>query len=212
MTLGTVVVMRGRIEEAVALREQAAPIVAANPEPQASAFLPVLDGYVALGRHDLAAAAARFAEATDAIRRAPTATPEAFPETVRTFLLLGDQGRASTYRDLDGSTDSVQGAAFAKNVAGLLEPDPHRAIDLLKDAVADLERLGMRLPAARAMIDLGRAMARAGEDPNDVLDRARQILVECDAVLFLPEVDQARSASSATLSGDASLARPLERS
>jgi hypothetical protein len=55
-------------------------------------------------------------------------------------------------------------------------------------------------------------MARAGEDPNDVLDRARQILVECDAVLFLPEVDQARSASSATLSGDASLARPLERS
>jgi class 3 adenylate cyclase/tetratricopeptide (TPR) repeat protein len=196
-SLATVVVMRGRLEEAVALRDQAAPSLEANPEPQASAFLPFLDGYVALGRRDLAAAAVLFAKATDAIRIwGADATPEVFPETARTFLLLGDQERASTYRDLDGSTNSVQSAAFAKNVAGLLEPDPARAIDRLKDAIAELERLGMRMHAARAMVDLGRAMARAGQDPHDVLDRARQILIECDARLFLIEVDEVTAVSA----------------
>jgi tetratricopeptide (TPR) repeat protein len=195
-SLATAVVMRGRIEEAVALRDQAAPILAANPEPQAAAFLPLFDGYVALGRRDLAAAAVLFAKATDAIRiGGADATPELFPETARTFLLLGDQGRASTYRDLDGSTSSVQSAAFAKNVAGLLEPHPPRAIDLLNHAIAELERLGMRMYAARAMVDLGRAMVRAGQDPHDVLDRARQILIECDAGLFLFEIDEVTAQS-----------------
>jgi tetratricopeptide (TPR) repeat protein len=195
--LAMVLVMRGRVEEAVAVREQAAPILAANPEPQAAAFLPGLDGYLALGRRDLAAAAVLFAKATDAVRIfGADATPEVFPETARTFLLLGDQGRASTYRDLDGSTNSVQSAAFAKNVAGLVEPDAARAINLLKDAIAGLERLGMRVYAARAMVDLGRAMARAGEDPHDVLDHARQMLIECDARLFLVEVDEVTAESA----------------
>jgi hypothetical protein len=191
-SLATVVVTRGRIEEAVALRGEAVPMLEANPEPQVSAFLPLLDGRIALGRRDLAAAATLFAKATDAIRNwEPDATPEIFPETARTFLLLGDQGRAATYRDLDGSTNSVQSAAFAKNVAGLLEPDPARAIDLLKNAIAELERLGMRMYAARAMVDLGRAMARVGKDPRDVLQRARDLLIECDARAFLFEVDDA---------------------
>ena len=49
----------------------------------------------------------------------------------------------------------------------------------------------MRVYAARAMVDLGRAMTRAGEDPREVLERARAILTECDAHLFLFEVDEA---------------------
>jgi hypothetical protein len=198
ISLATVVVMRGRIEEAVGIRDEAAPILAANPEPQASAFLPALDGYVALGRRDLAAATALFANATDAVRVAgPDGAPEVFLETARAFLLLGDEGRASTYRDLDGSTNSVQSAAFAKNVAGVLEQDPARAIELLQHAIAELERLGMRMHAARAMVDLGRAMARAGQDPHEVLNRAREILIDCDANLFLYEVDAVTAESVA---------------
>jgi class 3 adenylate cyclase/tetratricopeptide (TPR) repeat protein len=195
-SLAMVVAMRGRIEEAAALRDAAEPILAANPEPQASGFLPFSDGYIALGRRNLTAAAGLFAEAADGIRiGGKDTTPEVFPETARAFVLLGEHARASTYRDLDGSTNSVESAAFAKNVAGLLEPDPARAINLLKDAIAGLERLGMRMYAARAMVDLGRAMARAGEDPHDVLDHARQILIECDARLFLVEVDEATAES-----------------
>jgi hypothetical protein len=40
------------------------------------------------------------------------------------------------------------------------------------------------------MVDLARAKAVAGEDPHEVLDRAREILVDCDARLFLFEVDE----------------------
>lgn len=47
----------------------------------------------------------------------------------------------------------------------------------------------MRSYAARAMIDFGRVMARAGGDPSEVLQGARRILVECDAQVFLFEVD-----------------------
>ena len=41
------------------------------------------------------------------------------------------------------------------------------------------------------MVDLGRAMARAGEDARPVLERAEAILLECDARAFLFEVQEA---------------------
>jgi hypothetical protein len=44
------------------------------------------------------------------------------------------------------------------------------------------------------MVDLGRAMAHAGQDPAEVLERARDILTECDAQLFLFEVDEVLAA------------------
>jgi class 3 adenylate cyclase/tetratricopeptide (TPR) repeat protein len=190
--LATVVIMRGRIDEAVATRDQAAPVMAANPEPQALNFLPQFDGFVALGRQDRAAAADAFAESAKHARAYNIhGFPEIIPECVRVFLLLGARDLAETYRDLDASMDSIQSAAHARNVRGLLEPNPARAVDLLHEAVAEFERLEMRIFAARAMVDLGRAMARAGEDPREVLERARDILTECDARLFLFEVDEA---------------------
>jgi hypothetical protein len=41
------------------------------------------------------------------------------------------------------------------------------------------------------MVDLGRAMARVGDDPHPTLERSREILLECDARAFLFEVDEA---------------------
>jgi len=191
LSLATVVVMRGRIDDAVALRDEAAPILEANPEPQAFHFIPQFDGYLALGRHDRAAAAEHFAEAAGHTREFSIESfPEIFPDCARAFLLLGERDKAGGYRDLEASTDSVQSAVFAANITGLLEPDPVRSVDLLTDAVAELERLGMRLYAARAMVDLGRAKVRARQDPREVLERARDILNECDARLFLFEVDE----------------------
>ena len=54
-----------------------------------------------------------------------------------------------------------------------------------------LERVGFRVEAARTMVDVGRAMARVGEDPRDVLHRARDLLIESDARAFLVDVDDA---------------------
>ena len=189
--LGWAVLMRGRIDEAVSYREEAAPLIAANPEPQAAYGLPLFDGYLGVGRHDRAAAASGFAEAAEHVRAYNVETyPDVIAEAARAFVLLGDLDRAETYRDLDASTDSIQSAAHARNVAGLLEADPDRAVALLREAVAEFERLEMRLFAARAMVDLGRAMVRAGEDPREVLERARALITECDARLFLFEVDE----------------------
>jgi class 3 adenylate cyclase/tetratricopeptide (TPR) repeat protein len=192
ISLATVVLMRGRIDEALAIRDQAAPILAANPEPQAFHFLPQFDGYLGLGRHDRATAADRFAEAARHARAYNIDSyPEIIPECVRVFLLLGARDRAETYRDLDASTDSIQSAAHARTVAGLLEPDPVRAVQLLRGAVTEFQRLEMQVHAARAMVDLGRAMARTGDDPREILERAREILTECDARLFLIEAEEA---------------------
>jgi class 3 adenylate cyclase/tetratricopeptide (TPR) repeat protein len=191
-SLGLVVAMRGRGAEAQTLRDQAAPILEANPEPQADTFMPQLDGYLALGRGDPQEAANRFAEAAEAARAYNVDTfPEIIPECARIFVSLGDPDRAETYRDLDPSSGTVVIAAHARNVAGLLERDPARAAESLREAIAAYERLEMRTFEARAMADLGRAMIRAGEDPREVLERARAILLECDAKLFLFEIDKA---------------------
>jgi tetratricopeptide (TPR) repeat protein len=189
--LATVVLMRGRIDEAVAYRDEAAPIVAANPEPQSHHMLPQVAGYLALARNEQAEAANLFAEAAGHVRAYNIDTwPELITEAVRTLVRLGDRDRAETYGDLDTSTASILTAAHARNVAGLLEPDPSRSVELLRGAVDNFERLEMRLFAARAMVDLGRALARAGEDPREVLERARDNVLECDARLFLFEVDE----------------------
>ena len=188
--VGFVMLERGRMEEAVSYRDEAATVIAASPEPQGAHFLPFFDGALAVARNDRPAAAEKFAEAVAVLRDFNVdAAPELLTEAARAFALLGGMDQAKTYRDLDESTDSVQSAVHALNIRGILEPDPTRAVELLRQAVAEFERLEMRIFAARAMGDLGRAMARAGEDPSEVLKRAREILTECDAQLYLPEVD-----------------------
>ncbi|MGE5460915.1 MAG: ATP-binding protein [Solirubrobacterales bacterium] len=188
--LAFVVLMRGRLEEAVAIHAEAAPVLIANPEPQSALFLPWFASHLALGRRDLVAAADAAVETAELLRAFNVdQAPEVFPECVRALLLVGQRERAQAYRL--GPSESIQARAHAGHIEGLLEMDVHRAIDLLRRAVADLEVLEMRMHAARAMVDLGRAMTRAGEDARPLLERAREILLECDARLFLPEVDDA---------------------
>jgi hypothetical protein len=40
------------------------------------------------------------------------------------------------------------------------------------------------------MVDEARDAVQLGEDPTELLQRARKIMVECDANLFLFEVDE----------------------
>ncbi len=42
---------------------------------------------------------------------------------------------------------------------------------------------------ARVLADLGDALVRAGQDPRPALEQARDLLVECDARIYLPEVE-----------------------
>lgn len=63
--------------------------------------------------------------------------------------------------------------------------------------MAALDGLDLRLDAARARIDLGRMLAAAGEDSIPTLTTARRMLAECDAGLFLHEVDAALAGAPA---------------
>lgn len=54
-----------------------------------------------------------------------------------------------------------------------------------------LEALGLRIDAARAMVDLSRAMRRTDDDVSQLLTRARRILLDREARASLFEVDEA---------------------
>jgi hypothetical protein len=196
MSLAATVLFRGRIDEAIALRDEAEVILTANPEPQAAPFMPAFDAYAAVGRGDHATAAERFVECVRLARDySVDVMPESFPNVVRELLAIGDRASAERFRDLDDVPEVADVRAAARQVRGLLERDPNRAVLLLRESVAELRALQMMVVAARAMVDLARAMRRIGHDPGNVLLEARETLRACDARLFLREVEEAEAAA-----------------
>jgi class 3 adenylate cyclase len=189
--LAIVLAERGRQEDATSVRDESGPYLTANRESQDSHFMPYLDGLLAVGRGDLAAATGPFVEAVDRLRSyRAEAMPEAFIECVRALLRTGARDRAATYRDLDSSSGSITANAFAANIRGLLAADDAAAARELRDAVDQFDGLEMRAYQARAMVDLAQVERRMGEDSTELLDRARAQLLECDSRLFLVDVDE----------------------
>jgi tetratricopeptide (TPR) repeat protein len=190
--LAEVVLHRGRVDEAEAIHREAIPVLNENPEPQSQMFIPLMDGYIALVRGTPGAAADAFARTIEQIRLVNVeGMPQVFADVVRALLRAGRPAEAESYRDLSEQGRAPAARAYARLVEGMLADEPAEARRLVSEAVTGLESIGMRLDAARAMVDLGRAMARTGEDPREVLQRARDLLIECDARAFLFEVDDA---------------------
>ncbi len=190
--LALIVLFRGRTDEAESIHRESIPVVDENPEPQSQMYIPMLDGYIAMVKGAPGEAADAFARAIEQIRIINVeALPSVFADAVRAHLLAGRPEEAETYRDLSDRGRAPAARANANVVEGLLTADPAEACRLLSEAATTLESLGLRIDAARAMVDLARAMAGSGDDASRVLDRARELLIECDALLFLPEVDEA---------------------
>jgi tetratricopeptide (TPR) repeat protein len=180
---------RGRVDEAIAIRTEALPIIEADPEPQADAWQPHFDAFVALERGDLQLAAERASAAVESARAyGPSGAPEVFLFAARILPRAGQRDRAAGYRDLDAETD-VMGVSLARHVTGLLEPDPVRSAEILAEAVELLDGAGMHLYAALARVDRAAAIARAGGDPTPLAEEGRRIILECDARFFLRDVD-----------------------
>ncbi|MEX2406895.1 MAG: tetratricopeptide repeat protein, partial [Actinomycetota bacterium] len=159
-SLAWALLAQGRLEEAEATHREAIPILHANPEPQSAVFIPYNEGFFALIRREDGEAADRFAEAIAILRDFNVEdSPEVFPNVVRALLRAGRSPEAEDYRDLSTHGRSPHAQANATLVEGLLAPDPSEAHRLLAEGTAALERLGLPIDAARAMVDLGRAMA-----------------------------------------------------
>jgi hypothetical protein len=115
--------------------------------------------------------------------------PQLALDLIRAVLPRGGFEEAAAARaELDRGWSPLS-QACAQAASGLLEPDADAALVPLRDAVDRFDRLGTKVDLARALLDLGRAERRAGLDPRPSFDRARSILVACDAGYFLPEAD-----------------------
>ncbi len=55
-----------------------------------------------------------------------------------------------------------------------------------------------KVDLARCLLDLGRAQQRAGEDARPTFERARDLLLECDAQRFVPEAEELLASVPAT--------------
>jgi hypothetical protein len=190
--LAAALLFRGKLGEAETLHRASIPVLNENPEPQSQIFIPMVDGYLALVVKDTSRAAANFARMVDQLRGFNVeSVPEVFTDLARALVRTGRGAEAEAYRDLSEHGRSPAARANAMLVEGLLAADPADARRLLGEGTAALDVLGLRIDAARAMVDLARAIARVGEDPYPTLERARSILLECDARAFLFEVDDA---------------------
>ena len=188
--LAAVVLFRGRFDEAEAIHRESVPVLNENPEPQSQIFIPFVEGYLALLQGAHAEAIERFETMIDQLRELNVETaPEVFTDLIRALIHEGRGSEGDAYRDLSEQGRSPAARAHAALVEGLLADDPSEARRLLGDGTAELERLGLRIDAARAMLDLGRAMRRVGEDPRPTFERARDILAACDAQPWLVEAE-----------------------
>ncbi|HET7235777.1 MAG TPA: AAA family ATPase [Actinomycetota bacterium] len=190
--LAAALLFRGALDEAEATHRRAIPVLNANPEPQSQIYIPEVVAALALARHDRATAAVELRAMIDQLRDFNVdIAPRAFAELTRTLVREGRVQEAEAYRDLSDHGGSRKSRANAVLVEGLLAADPRERRRLQEEGVIALQELGLRIEAARAMVDLAHVMAELGEDPRPTLERARALLLECDARAWLFEVDDA---------------------
>ncbi len=189
--LGMIRLLRGDVDEAVALLSSAEDLFHENPEPQTEALLELFGGQLAEARGDDATALDRY----ERVRkigsvRADQSVAHASYALTRLLLRTGRAPEARETRIEFAGEVSPAAVAFSSAMRGLADEDPAEASSQLRDAAGRFEALGRKIELARTLLDLGRVQQRTGEDPRPSFERARELLVECDAARYLPEADE----------------------
>jgi class 3 adenylate cyclase/tetratricopeptide (TPR) repeat protein len=188
--LAWILMLRGNVDEAERTHRESVAILRENPEPQSEVYVHMLEGYLAAARGRDAEAVANFGRAGEFLvgRMDVAAELEIARISVR-------RGRSDVPRPRDEPEDGSPLPPAARVrlevVEGLLAGDAEGSARMLRAAASAFEAMGLRLDHARCLVDVARAEARLGRDPRPTLGRAREILVDCDAKLFIPEVDAA---------------------
>jgi tetratricopeptide (TPR) repeat protein len=188
--LAWALLLQGRLDEANQAEERADEILRSNPEPQAEVLNAATNGYLALASGDDDQAIEQLRRSVQIMRDFNVELiPRAFAEIVRIHLRRDEREPAVAYRDLSERTRSPRGHANARLIDGLLADDEVEAMQALNEAAERFEQIGDPIGRARALIDMGRAQRRAGDDPSPTFELARDVLRECGAGLYLTEAE-----------------------
>lgn len=188
--LGWVLLWRGRLEEAREALTRARKILHDMPEPQGKISLERID-------EELALVLGRDEEALDPFRRGATLADEysvdqdarVVLELIRLLLQLAEREEAEQTRAILERGHSPFARACLRVADGLLADDADDAVAELGAATERLEELGVRVDLGRALLQPGRALRDAGRDPREAFERARHLVIACDARLYLPRAE-----------------------
>jgi class 3 adenylate cyclase/tetratricopeptide (TPR) repeat protein/nicotinamide riboside kinase len=189
--LGQLRFLRGDLREADELYRRAEPLLRQNPEPQSQLPLMFLAGALAQAKGDVAAGVTAYAAVREQGRESfPTLAAQASLELARLLVRAGRTGEATGARiEFPGEVPPAA-AAFAAATRGVVADDAQESVSILREAVGRFESVGQTIELARCLLDLGRELARSGEDPVPTYERARELLVECDAQRYVPEAEK----------------------
>ncbi|MGH2756778.1 MAG: ATP-binding protein, partial [Actinomycetota bacterium] len=195
--LGWLNILMGDIDRGLPLIEEGERIIEENPEPQALVWLPLARAPLDIAQGDPQRAVERFLSVIDEFgdELIRGAAERIFLETVRLLVLLhrSDEAIELAVQLRSSAGGRAPAEAFALWAEGLLESNPARAVELLGETVARFEAIGFAIEQARALIDLARARKTSGSDGSEELDRARSILEDSGARLYLAEVEAAEN-------------------
>ena len=193
--LGTVLLERGKLDQATAAVEQSISHYSAVAPSMAATLLDVR-GRVLLARGQRAEAIADLRQCGQLAQRLELHNPNLFGWRSTLALALAadrpDEARALAQEELElaRQVGSRRAMGIALRVIALL-PDAQDRIETLQQSVAVLEPTPMRLELAHSLTELGSALRRAGtrNAARDPLRRALDLAARCGAT---PLVERAR--------------------
>ncbi len=198
--LATVLALRGATTEAEATFRDAAAITRANPEPQVEVPMHVTEALLARARGDGDRELRVLLEgAAMSLGQEQNNKDELLFELIRRLLQAGRRDEVGQWLDelARSSASRPTARSFERWARGLMAEDPAESAELLQTAASQLESLPRRIQQARSLADLAAARARLAQDPRADLERARDLLIECGATLYLGDVESALAAASA---------------
>jgi class 3 adenylate cyclase/tetratricopeptide (TPR) repeat protein len=188
--LGWELLLLGRLTEAQGAMDRSDEILRDKLEPQGEIPRAGIAGVLALAH-------GREEEAVEHLRRGVEIAsqynvdqdPQVELELIRLLVRRGERAEADRARAILDRGRAPFARACVEVANGLLAEDPDEALRCLRDATDRFEALGTRIDLARGLLDLGRAERHAGTDPSPSFMRARELLIACDAQLYVAEAD-----------------------
>jgi len=191
--LGAAAFLRGELDSADRFSDEAWNHLDPAREVQAAPYQTLLRGWIARARDDEDGELDWYLKGLEIIGGDLMLgmADELLSETIRALVARGRTTEASTYlenlRTISPNRPNAEG--FCWWAEGVASDDAGRRESRLHAAVERFRSLGRPIDEARCLLDLADAVA----EPEPHLERARELLSDCGAVVYLPEVEARRN-------------------